>query len=158
MKDGFKTTLAIFTSAVGCASSSSAPAPTSKFAGTWTYAADSTIVADCPGAPSQTIDLSKVPPSNRPGYFVISDAEAAHLHEIDARGCAYDWSVSGDSATAAGQSCATFPDGRGGNRVVHMQSGTKTTHDGATMSVEIHFTTDAPSSCSIHVQGTATKS
>jgi hypothetical protein len=39
-----------------------------------------------------------------------------------------------------------------------MQSGTKTTHDGATMTVDVHFTTDAPSSCSIHVQGTAAKS
>jgi hypothetical protein len=152
MTDGFKATLAIFASAVGCASSSAAPDAASKFGGTWTYAAGSTIVADCPGAPPQTIDLAKV------GYFVLTEADDVDLHEIDARGCAYTWSVSGDSATAAGQSCATFPDGRGGNRVVHMQSGTKTTHDGAAMTVDVHFTTDAPSSCSIHVQGTATKS
>jgi hypothetical protein len=30
--------------------------------------------------------------------------------------------------------CATFPDGHGGNRLVHLQSETKTTPDGASIS------------------------
>jgi hypothetical protein len=132
---------------------------TSKFAGTWTYQPGSTIVAACAGAASQTIDLSKVPPQNRPGYFIFSPSGGASLHEVDARGCEYDWTVSGDAATAAsGQSCANFPDGRGGSRLVHLVSGTKSTADGASMAIDVHFATDAPSSCAIRVEGTATKS
>jgi hypothetical protein len=151
--------LAVSSSAFGCGSTSAAPAEaTSPFTGTWTYQPGSTIVADCAGAPEQTLDLSKVPPANQPGYFTFSATGADALHEVDARGCQYDWTVSGAAASAAaGQSCATFPDGRGGNRVVHLQSGTKTTNDGAQMSVDVRFTTDPPSSCTIHVQGIATK-
>jgi hypothetical protein len=112
------------------------------------------------GTPTQTIDLSKVPPpANQPGYFTFSSTSLAGLHEVDARGCEYDWSVTGGTASAvSGQSCATFPDGRGGNRVVHLQSGTKSTDDGASMTVDARFVTDPPSSCAIHVQGTARKS
>jgi hypothetical protein len=81
------------------------------------------------------------------------------VHEVDARGCQYEWNVSGDVATAAsGQSCANFPDGHGGALVVHLQSGSKSTTDGASLDVDVHFTTDAPSSCNIHVHGTTTKS
>jgi hypothetical protein len=144
---------------VACSSSGPPTDETSKFAGTWTYLAGSAIVADCAGAPTQTIDLSKVPPQNRPGFFTFSPTGGTSLHEVDARGCQYDWSVSGDVATAmAGQSCATFPDGAGGNRLVHLVSGTKSTVEGASMSVDVRFATDAPSSCAIRVQGSATKS
>jgi hypothetical protein len=158
----------LMSSAVACgngsaspaASTSPAPEATTKFAGTWTYQPGSSILADCAGAALQTIDLSRVPPANHPGFFVLSPADAgAELLEVDARGCRYDWQVTGSVATAvSGQSCATFPDGHGGNRLVHMQSGTKSTTDGASMSVDVRFTTDAPSSCAIHVQGIATKS
>lgn len=137
----------------------SIPAPPPLLEGRWTYEAGSTIVADCEGAPEQTIDLSKAAPAGQPGYFVLSAADAGGLHEVDARGCQYDWDVSGGVATArGGQSCDTFPDGRGGNRLVHLLSGTKSSSDGASMAVDVRFSTDAPSSCAIRVQGTATKS
>jgi hypothetical protein len=119
----------------------------------------STIVAECAGASPQTIDLSNVGPQNQPGFFTFSRSGVASLHEVDARGCEYDWSVSGEVATAAaGQSCASFPDGQGGNRLVHLVSGAKSLADGGSMAVDVHFVTDAPSSCAIRVQGTATKS
>jgi hypothetical protein len=149
-------------SIVACSSSSPVPPPpdaTSNFVGTWTYESGSAIVADCTGAATQRLDLSKVPPQNRPGFFTFSATGGDALHEVDARGCEYDWNVSGQVATApAGQSCATFPDGRGGNRLVHLVSGTKSTSDGASIAVDVHFVTDAPSSCAIRVQGTARKS
>jgi hypothetical protein len=142
-----------------CSSSSPPPDETSVFAGTWTYLPGSAITADCAGAATQVIDLSKVPPQNLPGFFTFSRSDEAALHEIDARGCEYDWTVSGAVATATvGQSCATFPDGRGGSRLVHLVSGKKSLADGSAMAVDNHFVTDAPSSCAIRVQGTATKS
>jgi hypothetical protein len=52
---------------------------------------------------------------------------------------------------------ANFPDGRGGSQLAHLQSGTKSTTDGASMTIDVHFATDAPSNCAIHVQGTASK-
>ncbi|MCL2448950.1 MAG: hypothetical protein FWD17_08395 [Polyangiaceae bacterium] len=144
--------------AIACSSRSEPPDPTSRFLGTWIYQPGSSIVADCTGAASYSIDLSNVPPQNQPGFFTFTSTSRTSLHEVDARGCEYDWSVSGDVATAGvGQSCATFPDGAGGNRLVHLSSGTKSI-DGASMSVDVHFVTDAPSSCTIAVQGTATKS
>jgi hypothetical protein len=126
--------------------------------GRWTYQPGSQIEAVCADAPAQTIDLSKVPPANQAGFFQLSRTDSADLHEVDARACQYDWAIHGDAASASGQSCGTFPDGRGGNRLVHMVSGSKTTTDGVSMSVDVHFTTDAPSACAIRVQGTATKS
>jgi hypothetical protein len=147
------------------AACSSAGTPTAstddagKFVGTWTYQPGSAIVIDCPGALEQTIDLSRTPPAGNPGYFVFSETSSEALHEVDARGCNYDWSVSGGVATAAAnQSCATFPDGHGGNLTVQMQSGTKSTSDGASMTVEVHFTTTAPATCDVEVSGVATKS
>jgi hypothetical protein len=158
MKTRFLATL-LLPSVLACVSSAPGPDPASKFSGRWTYELGSSIVVDCPGAASQTIDLSRVPPANQPGYFSLTPADAADLHEVDARGCQYNWSVAGGVATAAaGQSCATFPDGRGGNRLVHLSSGTKSTSDGAVMTIDVHFVTDAPSSCAIAVRGTATKS
>jgi hypothetical protein len=146
-------------STIACSSSSQPPDPTSNFSGKWTYLPGSAIVADCTGAAGYTIDLSKVPPQNQPGFFTLTSINSSSLHEVDARGCQYDWSVLGDVATAAAeQSCATFPDGAGGDRIVHLVSGTKSTADGASISVDVHFVTDAPSSCTIGVQGTATKS
>jgi hypothetical protein len=159
MKPRFMTAYLVFGLAAGCGSPSSEASTTSNFVGTWTYERGATIVADCPSGQIETIDLSSVPPAHRPGSFTLSSADATDLHELDARGCAYAWTVSGEIATAApGQTCATFPDGRGGNRLVRIESGTKTTRDGASMTVDVHFTTDALSSCAIHVQGTATKS
>jgi hypothetical protein len=146
---------------LGCSSSSAGPPPDdmSRFVGTWTYLPGSAIVADCSSAPEQTLDLSRMPPQDQPGFFTFSASGDASLHEVDARGCQYDWTVSGYDATAfAGQSCATFPDGMGGDRLVHLVSGTKSTTDGSTISVDVHFTTDAPSSCTIDVHGTASKS
>jgi hypothetical protein len=149
--------LLLLSSFLACSSSSPSD-ETSAFVGTWTYLPGSTIVADCAGAPTQTLDLSKVPPKNQPGLFTFSSTGDASLHEVDARGCNYDWSVAGEVATAAaGQSCSTFPDGQGGNRLVHLVSGTKSLADGAPMAIDVHFVTDPPSSCAIHVQGTATK-
>jgi hypothetical protein len=134
-------------------------APPSKFVGTWTYQPGSAIEAQCADASPQTIDLSDVPGTNKPGFFILTDSGEGALHEVDARGCQYDWSVSGDVASAAaGQSCSTFPDGRGGTRLVHMTQGTKSTSDGTSMTVDVQFTTDAPSSCAIRVRGNATKS
>jgi hypothetical protein len=160
MLDRLPASLLLFlaTAPIACTSPSSTPDATAKFAGTWTYQPGSAIVAQCAGAPDQAIDLSKVPGMNRPGFFMLAAAGNGMLHEVDARGCQYDWSVSDDVASAAsGQSCSTFPDGRGGTRLVRMQSGTKTTHDGASLTVDVRFATDEPSNCSIHVQGTATK-
>jgi hypothetical protein len=146
-------------STIACSGAGEPPDETSKFVGTWTYAPGSEIAADCSGATSYTIDLSQVPPQNRPGFFTFRANGSASLREVDARGCEYDWSVSGDVATgAAGQTCATFPDGAGGNRIVHLLSGTKTTSDGASMAVDVHFVSDAPQACAIRVHGTATKS
>jgi hypothetical protein len=148
--------LALATSA--CSSSSTAADASNAFVGRWTYQPGSAIVVDCPSTPETTMDLSKVPPSNQPGFFSFSTSGSG-LHEVDARGCAYDWTIVGDVASAApGQSCATFPDGRGGNRLVHLQSGTKSTSDGATMTVDVHFTADDAAGCTIHVQGAAKKS
>ena len=144
--------------AFACSGQPAAPddTTTTKFVGRWTYQSGSAIVVDCPNAPQQRIDLSRVPPDNQPGYFTFTATAADRLHEVDARGCQYDWAVSGDVATAvSGQSCATFPDGRGGNRVVHIASGTKTTTDGASMRVDVQFTSD--DGCAIHTQGQATK-
>jgi len=132
---------------------------TTEFVGKWIYQSGSTILIDCPNTPEQSIDLSRVPPANQPAYFSLASSGVDTLHEIDARGCQYDWTVAGDVATAAsGQSCATFPDGRGGNRVVQLQAGTKTTTDAASMVVDVHFASDAPEACSIHVRGQAAKS
>jgi hypothetical protein len=145
-------------SAVACCGQPAAPddTTTTRFVGRWTYQSGSAIVADCPNPPQQTIDLSRLPPDNQPGYFTVTATAADRLHEVDGRGCQYDWGVAGAVATAAaGQSCTTFPDGRGGNRVVHMASGTKTTTDGASMRVDVHFTSD--DGCAIHVQGQAMK-
>jgi hypothetical protein len=145
--------------AAACSSESGGPgaAGTSKFLGKWTYLSGSTIVIDCPNAPTRSIDLSNVPPANQPGYFTFSAAPGEVVHEVDARGCTYDWAVTGDAANAApNQSCATFPDGRGGNQVVHLQSGTKSTPDGVSMNIDVHFTNDP--GCAIEVHGTASKS
>jgi hypothetical protein len=147
--------LALSLSAFACSGQPAAPDDTSRFTGRWTYQSGSAIVVDCPNAPQQRIDLSRVPPNNQPAYFTFTATATDRLHEVDARGCQYDWVVAGDVANAAsGQSCTTFPDGRGGNRVVHLASGTKTTTDGASMSVDVHFTPD--DGCAIRVQGQTT--
>jgi hypothetical protein len=58
------------------------------------------------------IDLSKVPPVNQSGYFSFSSTGLADLHEVDARGREYNWSVTGETASAAsGQSCAIHVQG-----------------------------------------------
>ena len=125
-----------------------------KFVGTWSYQSGSTIAIDCPGAAPRTIDLAHVM-AGQPGFFTLT-ATPPGVHEVDGRGCVYDWTVADDVATAeSGQSCATFPDGQGGNLTVHLASGTKTTSDGASIAVDVSFATDA--GCAIHVQGTATK-
>jgi hypothetical protein len=151
--------LALSLSAFACGGQPAAPdtTTTTRFVGRWTYQSGSAIVVDCPNVPQQTIDLSRVPPDNQPAYFTFMATAADRLHEVDARGCQYDWAVAGAVATAAsGQSCATFPDGRGGNRVVHMASGTKTMTDVASVAVDVHFTSD--DGCAIDVLGQATKS
>jgi hypothetical protein len=150
--------LALSLSAFACGGQPAAPddTTTTRFVGRWTYQSSSAIVADCPNVPQQTIDLSRVPPDNQPAYFTFTATAVDRLHEVDARGCQYDWTVAGAVATAAsGQSCATFPDGRGGNRVVHIASGTKTTTDGTSMRVDVHFTSD--DGCAIHTLGQTTK-
>jgi hypothetical protein len=158
MHTRFQLALALV-SALGCSSKAPAADSTAKFVGQWVYQPGSTILVDCPNAPQQSLDLASVPPANQPGYFSLAESTVNGLHEVDGRGCQYDWVVAGDVATAAsGQSCATFPDGHGGNRVVHFQSGTKTATGDASLVVDVHFTSDAPESCSIHVQGQATKS
>jgi hypothetical protein len=142
--------LALSLSAFACSGQPAAPddTTTTRFIGRWTYQSGS--------APQQTIDLSRVPPDNQPAYFTFTATAADRLHEVDARGCQYDWAVAGAVASAAsGQSCATFPDGRGGNRVVHIASGTKTTTDGVSMRVDVHFTSD--DGCAIHTQAQAMK-
>ena len=158
--------------ALGCGSQSPTPdtapkavegAPavdlTAKFLGKWTYEPGSVIVVDCASAPQQTLDLSSVPPTGQPGYFSLAASAPGTVHEVDARGCQYDWDIAGDVATAQpGQNCQTFPDGHGGNRPVQLQSGTKTLSDGASIIVDVNFTSDTPESCGIHVQGSATKS
>jgi hypothetical protein len=145
--------------ALACGGQPQGADTTAKLLGKWTYQPGSSILIDCPDAPPQSLDLSKVPPANQPGYFTFAASAADAVHETDARGCQYDWTVSGDVATALpGQSCATFPDGRGGNRLVHLESGTKTTSDGASIAVDVHFTSDAPGACAITVKGTAEKS
>jgi hypothetical protein len=128
------------------------------FAGTWTYQTGSTIVSDCGGGPEQTVDLTQAAPMGRPAFFTFTASPGGEvLHEVDARGCNYTWTVNGDVAQLdPGQSCATFPDGRGGNRLVHAESGTKQLA-GDAIQVDVHFATDAPSSCAIHVLGTAKK-
>ena len=149
--------LALSLSTFACGAQPTAPDDTTSFAGRWNYQSGSAIVADCPNAPQQTIDLSSIPPANQPAYFVFTETAAERLHEVDARGCQYDWTVAGRVATAAsGQSCATFPDGRGGNRIVHITSGTKTMTDSASISVDVHFSSD--DGCAIHVLGQTTKS
>jgi hypothetical protein len=152
-------TVALWFAAACSASSDPSPASdTSKFIGTWTYEAGSTISLECAGAAAQTIDLSKVPPTGQPGYFTFSPEPGAALHEIDARGCQYEWTVAGDAASATpNETCASFPDGRGGMQIVHLQSGTKSTSDGATMAIDVHFTTDT-AGCTATVHGSATKS
>ena len=150
--------LALSLSGFACGGQPAAPddTTTTRFVGRWIYQPGSAVVADCPNAPPQTIDLSKVPPDNQPAYFTFTATAVDRLHEVDARGCQYDWAVAGDVATAAsGQDCATFPDGRGGNRVVYIASGTKTTTDGTSMSVDVHFTSD--DGCAIHTLGQTTK-
>jgi hypothetical protein len=150
---------ALLLSTIACSSSSQPPDLTSGFSGKWSYLPGSAIVADCTGAASYTIDLSDVPPQNQPAFFTFTSTSRTSLHEVDARGCQYDWNVSGDVATAAaGQSCSTFPDGAGGDRLVHLVSGMKSTADGAAMSVDVQFVTDSPTNCTIGVQGTAMKS
>ena len=105
-----------------------------------------------------SIDLSNLPPANRPGYFTFAAGDGQLVHEVDARECAYDWAVAGGVATARpDQSCANFPNGRGGSKVAHLQNGTKSTSNGADMTVDVHFTTDTPG-CAITVRGTANKS
>jgi hypothetical protein len=131
---------------------------TSKFIGTWTYQDGSAIVLQCPGAPAQTIDLSKVPPADKPGFFTFSAGSGEVIDEVDARGCQYTWDVSGDVATASpGQSCSNFPDGKGGSQLVYLQSGTKSTSYGALIVVDVQFTTATPG-CTATVVGTAVKS
>lgn len=153
----FSLLLAGTAAACGGNSGASSAAETSKFLGRWTYQLGSALVIDCPGAPSQLIDLSRVPPANQPGYFTFSATSQALIHEVDARGCVYDWTVSGEVANAIpNQACTSFPDGRGGNQVVHLQTGTKSTSDGVSMNVDVHFTTDA--GCAVVVRGTANKS
>ena len=157
MRSRFLLTLSL--SAFACSTAPTAPttpSDTTRFVGKWNYQSGSASVADCPNASQQRIDLSRVPPDNQPAYFVFTATAADRLHEVDARGCQYDWAVAGDVATAAsGQSCATFPDGRGGNRVVHITSGTKTLTDGARISVDVHFTSD--DGCVVHVLGQTIK-
>jgi hypothetical protein len=132
-------------------------ADTSKFIGTWAYQPGSTITFACNGTTTGTIDLSTVMPGGQPGFYTMANGSAAGVvHEVDGRGCNYDWNVSGSLATASpNQSCATFPDGKGGNQTVHMQSGTKSTSDGSTMTVDVHFVTD--SGCTATVQGTTNR-
>jgi hypothetical protein len=142
--------------ATACTTHSPAEDPAAKFVGTWTYQAGSTNEIDCPGQPPRTIDLAHAI-GGQPAFFTFT-ATTAGVHEVDARRCEWDWSIAGDVATAAaGQTCSTFPDGQGGNLTVHVASGTKTTSDGAAIAVDVHFTTDAPASCAIHVLGNATK-
>jgi len=130
---------------------------TQRFVGKWTYQPGSAIQVDCPNMPTQTMDLSSVPPANQPGSFTFWATSVEKVHEVDAGGCQYNWDIEGDVATAEPeQSCATFPDGRGGNRVVHLQSGTKTTRDGASIAVDERFSSD--DGCAIHAQAVATKS
>jgi hypothetical protein len=133
-----------------------APDDTSKFVGKWVYQAGSAITIDCPGAPTQTLDLSSVPPANQPGYFTFTVKSGEVLHELDARGCRYDWTVSGNVASASNQSCSTFPDGHGGSQVVQLQSATKSTADGESMTVNTHFTNQQ--GCTITGRGNAHKS
>jgi hypothetical protein len=140
--------------AAAACTKSAVPDASAKFVGTWTYRSGSAIAIDCPGAAPRTIDLAHAM-GGQPGFFTFT-ASSGGVHEVDARGCAYDWTVADDVATAvSGQSCSTFPDGQGGDLSVHLASGTKTTSDGATIAVDVSFTTDT--SCAIHVYGTATK-
>jgi hypothetical protein len=139
--------------ALSIAACSSTP-DTSMLLGRWTYQKGSAIAIDCTGAAPRSIDLSMVPPSNQPGYFTFSAGAADVVHEVDARGCSYDWTVFGGLATAKpDQSCANFPDGKGGSQSVHLVQGTKSTLDGVSMNVDVHFTNDA--GCAISVTGTA---
>jgi len=128
-----------------------------RFAGKWTYQSGSIVLEDCANAPEQTIDLSKAI-GGQPAFFTMTTTNGG-IHEVDARGCQYDWDVSADVATAVGgQSCGNFPDGHGGTLLVRLQSGKKSMSDVGSLNVDVHFATDAPSSCNIHVQGTAIKS
>jgi hypothetical protein len=142
---------------VACSSSPPSPSDTSKFIGNWQYEPGSAIIVDCPNAAPQMINLSKSAPGGQPGHFTFSEKSDNLVHEVDARGCQYDWTVSGNDASAIpNQSCATFPDGKGGNRVVLLKSGTKSTSDGTTMTVDVQFR-DTSATCAISVRGTAAK-
>src|SRR5712692_1396542 len=74
--------LALSLSGFACGGQPAAPddTTTTRFVGRWIYQPGSAVVADCPNAPPQTIDLSKVPPDNQPAYFTFTATAVDRLH------------------------------------------------------------------------------
>jgi hypothetical protein len=129
----------------------------SDFEGKWTYQSGSTLTLRCPGEDPKVVDLANVSSAGQPSTFTFSEGmDGVPLHEVDAFGCAWDWALDDQVATAsAGQSCSTFSAFEGRNQTVHLQSGTKTTMDAKTMRIDVGYTTDA--GCGVAIAGTATK-
>ena len=148
---------AIALSACGDTLGRSSSDDAAQFVGRWTYLAGSSVVINCPGQPPVVTDLSKVPPTNQPAFFVFSEVSLTRVHEIDARGCEYDWTIAGsDAVGVSGQSCDKFPDGRGGATSVTLVDGVKSTRDGRTMAVAVNFQI-TQAACTAAVRGTAVK-
>jgi hypothetical protein len=140
-----------------CGSTDSSQDDASKFVGEWTYQPGSSVVTTCPGQPPSTTDLSKTPPNGLPAKFTFSEIDASVIHEVDGVGCQYDWHVSGDVLHVDGQSCNTFPDGRGGVTTGTTTHATKSSSDGKQLVVDVTGTVGPSGACTLRVTGIARK-
>jgi hypothetical protein len=144
----------------GCSSSGSGSSPVDPralFLGTWVYQAGSTMTLACPGQPASSVDLSRIA-AGRPATFTMTLGGGGDVvDEVDSAGCEHAFHVQSDVGTAIpGDLCSTFPDGRGGLTTISTKSGTKSTSDGRTMTINIEASV-GPTSCDAHVSGTAAK-
>jgi hypothetical protein len=99
-------TTMIVTLALAAGCGDDAPVDSDKFLGTWTYDAGSKVEITCPGRPVVTVSIAA-------STITVSRLALDEVHiAASSGGCAYDYTVVGDTASAKpGQSCVLAPPG-----------------------------------------------
>ena len=95
-------------------SSSSGPAPTAPYVGTYVFQSG-TIVLSCQGAQQPiTYDLTNEGGTGQAGTFTDNATGDVTFHHKDINDCEFDFTIDGDSASTSGGTCTTIPNGQGG--------------------------------------------